>query len=137
MNLPLFEETYSVSTLADELRGMLRQAFPSVWVAGEIHALKVHRSGHVYLDLVEKGARDYERVRRQLAEHGQQLAEGMTIRCRVTLDYYAPHGKLQAQIRDVDPIFTLGALEQRRRETLAALAEAGLLDRNRALPLPD
>jgi exodeoxyribonuclease VII large subunit len=151
MTLPLFEETYSVSQLADELRGMLREAFPSVWVAGEIHALKVHRSGHVYLDLVEKGARDaisarldavlwardYERVRRQLAEHGQPLAEGMTIRCRITLDFYGPHGKLQAQIREVDPIFTLGALEQRRRATLQALAEAGLLERNRALRLPD
>jgi exodeoxyribonuclease VII large subunit len=81
-------------------------------------------------------ARDYERVRRQLAEHGQPLAEGMTIRCRITLDFYGPHGKLQAQIREVDPIFTLGALEQRRRATLAALAKPAARAQPR-VALPD
>ena len=34
-------------------------------------------------------------------------------------------------------MFTLGLLERRRRETLAALAAAGLLERNRALPFPE
>ncbi len=149
MTLPLFEETYTVGRLADEVRSLLREAYGSVWVTGEVHALKVHRSGHVYLDLVEKGdrdaitakldavlwARDYERVRRLLAQQGQRLAEGLAIRCRCSVDFYPPHGKLQVQIRDVDPVFTLGAMEQRRRETLEALAAAGLMERNRALVL--
>lgn len=151
MTLPLFEETYSVSRLAGEVRDLLRETYDGVWVAGEVHAFKMHRSGHVYLDLVEKGdrdaitakldavvwARDFERIRRVLAQHGQQLAEGLAIRCRCTVDFYPPHGKLQVQIKDIDPVFTLGALEQRRQETLAALAAAGLLERNRALVLPD
>ncbi|MEO8503052.1 MAG: exodeoxyribonuclease VII large subunit [Acidobacteriota bacterium] len=152
MTLPLFPETYSVSALAGEVRALLREAYDGVWVTGEIHALKIHRSGHVYLDLVEKDAagdtilakldavlwaRDHERVRRLLTQHGQRLAEGLTIRCRCNVDFYPPHGKLQVQIRDIDPVFTLGALEMRRRETMAALVAAGLLDRNRALPLVD
>ena len=37
----------------------------------------------------------------------------------------------------MDPAFTLGLLERRRRETLAALAAAGLLEKNRALSLCD
>ncbi len=40
-------------------------------------------------------------------------------------------------MREVDPAFTLGLLERRRRETLAALAAAGLMERNRGLPLAD
>jgi exodeoxyribonuclease VII large subunit len=40
-------------------------------------------------------------------------------------------------VREVDPAFTLGLLERRRRETLAALAAAGLLEANRALPLAE
>jgi exodeoxyribonuclease VII large subunit len=44
---------------------------------------------------------------------------------------------MQLCVREVDPAFTLGHLERRRRETLAALAAAGLLDRNRALALPE
>ncbi len=72
-----------------------------------------------------------------LGETGQQLGDGMQIRCRASLDFYGPGGRLQLCIREVDPTFTLGLLEIRRRETLAALAAAGLLERNRALPLSD
>ena len=152
MTLPLFPETYSVSALAGEVRALLREAYDGVWVTGEIHALKIHRSGHVYLDLVEKDAagdailakldavlwaRDHERVRRLLTQHGQRLAEGLTIRCRCNVDFYPPHGKLQVQIRNIDPVFSIGALERRRRWSMAALPAGGLLDRNRGLSLVD
>jgi exodeoxyribonuclease VII large subunit len=146
---PAPEETYSVSQLCLEVQELLQRAYAGVWVAGEIQGLKLHRSGHVYFDLVEKGRgdqivgklasvcwrTDHDRVRRELAAAGQQLADGQEIRCRGNLDFYAPFGRLQLAVREVDPTFTLGRLAQRRRETLAALAAADLLDRNRALPL--
>jgi exodeoxyribonuclease VII large subunit len=72
-----------------------------------------------------------------LAPSGQQIAEGMQIRCRAAVDFYGPGGRLQLCVREVDPTFTLGMLELRRRETLAALTAAGLLERNRSLPLAD
>ncbi len=75
------------------------------------------------------------RVRRRLAASGQQIAEGRQIRCFGRLDFYGPAGRLQLIVAEVDPLFTLGLLEQRRRETLAALSAAGLLERNRQLPL--
>ena len=71
-----------------------------------------------------------------LERAGERLADGLRIRCRVSVDFYPPGGRLQVQIREIDPTFTLGDLAQRRQETLQALAEAGLLERNRALPLP-
>src|SRR6185295_1485933 len=72
-----------------------------------------------------------------LAASGQELQDGLQIRVRGSLDFYAPGGRLQFCVREVDPAFGLGLLERRRRETLAALAAAGLLERNRGLPLPD
>lgn len=150
--LDLFaEETYSISQLGRELAELLREAYPAVWVAGEIQRLRPHPSGHVYLELVEKGdgdavvgrldavlwRNDAARVRAALDRHGQRLADGLAIRCRIALDFYPPHGKLQAQIREVDPVFALGQLEARRRETLAALAAEDLLEANRRRPLPD
>lgn len=42
---------------------------------------------------------------------------------------------MQLVVREVDPVFTLGMLERRRRETLAALEAAGKIERNRRLPL--
>jgi exodeoxyribonuclease VII large subunit len=147
---PSAEETYSVSQLCVEVQELLHRAYGSVWVAGEIQGLKLHRRGHLYFDLVEKGRgdqivgklsavcwrTDHERIRALLAADGQELADGQEIRCRGNLDFFAPFGRLQLAVREVDPTFTLGRLARRRRETLAALAAADLLDRNRSLPLP-
>src|SRR6266545_3716112 len=148
---PVPEPTYSVSQLCGEVREVLGQAFPSVWVAGEAQRVRPSARGHLYFELVEKGERDeitgkldavvwkgdWMRVRRALADTGQQLGDGMQIRCRGSLDFYGPGGRLQLCIREIDPTFTLGLLEIRRRETLAALSAAGLLERNRSLPLAD
>lgn len=122
-----------------------------MWVAGEAQRVRPSARGHLYFELVEKGERDeiigkldaviwkgdFQKVRRMLAVSGQDLADGMQIRVRGSLDFYGPGGRLQLCIREVDPTFTLGLLEMRRRETLAALAAAGLLERNRGLLLPE
>ncbi len=129
----------------------LAEAFPSVWVVGEAQRVRPSARGHVYFELVEKGERDeivgkldaviwkgdYLKVQRLLAASQQRLVDGVQIRCRGSLDFYAPSGRLQLCVREVDPAFTLGQMERRRRETLAALAAAGLLESNQGLPLPD
>ena len=124
-----------------------------MWVVGEIQRLRPSAAGHQYFDLVEKGeggARDqvvgvisaviwkgeFLRLRPVLERAGECLADGLRIRCRVSVDFYPPGGRLQVQIREIDPTFTLGDLALRRQETLQALAAAGLLERNRSLPLP-
>lgn len=133
------------------MREFLGEAFPSVWVAGEIQKVYQHASGHVYFEVIEKGERDHivakldaviwktdhQRIQRLLAASQQRLVAGIQIRCRGDLTFYPPNGRLQLCVREVDPAFTLGLLERRRRETLAALAAAGLLERNRGLPLAD
>ena len=112
--------------------------------------LRPSRRGHHYFELIEKGPgdevvakleavawrRDHERIRRLLAADGQELAEGHEIRCRCDLDFYPPFGRLQLVVREVDPTFSLGLLARRRRETLAALEAAGLLELNKRLSLP-
>ncbi len=144
------EPTYRVSQLCGEVKEVLNRVFPGVWVAGEVQRVKPSQRGHLYFELIEKDAADgivarldavvwrtdWDRVRRLLLSHGQQLSEGQQIRCRVRPDLWAPAGRLQLVVEEVDPVFTLGLLEMRRRETLAALAAAGLLERNRSLALP-
>jgi exodeoxyribonuclease VII large subunit len=120
-------------------------------VVGEVQRLRPSARGHVYLELVEKGDHDEIvgkvdaviwktdalRIERLLAGSSLRLADGIQIRCRGSLDFYPPAGRVQLALREVDPAFALGLLEQRRRETLAALAAAGLLERQRGLALPD
>jgi exodeoxyribonuclease VII large subunit len=133
------------------VKEFLGEAFSAVWVAGEAQRVRPSARGHVYFELVEKGERDeivgkldaviwkgdFLKVQRMLAASEQKLVDGVQIRCRGSLDFYAPSGRLQLCVREVDPAFTLGLLERRRRETLAALTAAGLLETNRALPLAE
>lgn len=151
MSLPFEDETYSVSALCEEVRDLLQQAYPEVWVAGEVNRIREHRSGHFYFELIEKGdndqitgkleavswRNDYRRIKQVLAASQQAISEGQTIRCRGRVDFYAPFGRLQFVVREVDPVFTIGLLARRRRETLEALSKAGLLERNSSLTLPD
>jgi len=148
---PTLEPTYTVSQLGEEVRDLLREAYASVWVVGELQRLVERRNGHRYFELVEKGEgdaivgkldavvwrRDFTRVAASLASHGLALTEGVAIRCRVAVDFYPPHGRLQVHVKEVDPYFTAGELARRREATLAELERAGLLDANRELPLPD
>ncbi len=66
-----------------------------------------------------------------------QLADKLEACFEVRVDYYAKFGKLSLKIVGVDKTFSLGKLEARRRETLAFLQKEGLLEANKAVPLPD
>jgi exodeoxyribonuclease VII large subunit len=143
--------TYRVSELAEEIASVLGDAFGSLWVTGEIQRARPSQRGHLYFELIEKAEddsirakldaviwrTDHERVRSVLAASGQRLTEGLEVRVRAQVDFYPPGGRLQLVVREVDPAFSLGQLERRRREILAELVASGLAERNRALPLPE
>jgi exodeoxyribonuclease VII large subunit len=143
------EETFTISQLGRQIQQLVQSEFWSVWVVGEIQ--RINRKGaHLYFELAEKGHgdhvdakieavlwnRDRLRVERALAQAGVELTEGQTLRCRGQVDFYAPFGKIQLTIRDIDPNYALGVLERRRRETLAWLEKENLLDANRTLEIP-
>lgn len=140
-----------MSALCGELREILEEAYGAgVWVGGELHRGRRSQNGHYYFELVEKGRgdeivgkldavvwrKDFERVGRILAQAGQRLDDGQQLRCFGQLDLYAPTGRMQLVVREIDPLHTLGHLEKRRRETLAALEAEGLLQKNGGLALP-
>ena len=119
-------------------------------MSGELHRGRRSQNGHFYFELVEKGRgdeivgkldaviwrKDFERVARILAQAEQRLDEGQQLRCFGQLDFYAPTGRIQLVVRELDPLHTLGLLERRRRETLAALEAEGLIQANGRLSLP-
>ncbi len=141
--------TVSVSALCADVKGLLREAYDSLWVSGEVQRLRPNRNGHLFFELVEKGAgdevvakleaviwrRDWERVRRELERAGSEIVDGGEIRCLAGLDLYAPFGRMQLTVREVDPLFALGKLEARRRQVLAELERSGLLEKNGGLEL--
>ena len=142
-------------TLLD-LQRMVRQTLESrfnepLWISAEISEIKVNRSGHCYLNLVEKGATDgapraearaviwrsaYTPMASMFeAATGATLRAGLRVLVRVMVSYHEIYG-FSLQIVDLDPRYTLGEIERRRRETIARLQQEGVWDMNRELELP-
>ena len=141
-------------TLCD-LQRMVRATLESrfkepVWISAEISELKLNRTGHCYLNLVEKGASDgapraearaviwrssYLSLASMFeAATGSELRAGLRVLVRVVVSYHELYG-LSLQIIDIDPSYTLGEVERRRRETIARLQSDGVWDMNRELEL--
>ncbi len=141
----------TLSQLQSRISIVVEDAFVRpIWVVAEIAELKLNRSGHCYLELVEKGEREaicasargviwrtgYQSLMRRFeAESGRTLSAGMKILAKIAVSYHPLYG-LSLQIVDLDPTYTLGDIEQRKRETIERLQREGVWDMNRTLPLP-
>ncbi|MBP6811565.1 MAG: exodeoxyribonuclease VII large subunit [Saprospiraceae bacterium] len=136
--------------LNEHIRRILALNFPQpLWVSAEVAQISESK-GHFYLGLVQKGE-DQDIVaqaqaviwageyRQMLSRHGMALRgvlrEGLELKIQVRPDFHERYG-LKLQIIDVDPTFTLGQLDLQRRQTVQALRDLGLFDKNRALVLP-
>jgi exodeoxyribonuclease VII large subunit len=151
------EPTWSVSEVGDALGMALRRAFPDeVWIRGEIRNLSRGRTGMVWFDLVEPApggdharppvatlsvvlfdaARRRVNARLQQAGGGVRMSDGTEVRIKGRLGWYVPGGRLQLQMSDIDPSFTLGRLAADRERLLRTLDAEGLLTRQQGLPRP-
>ncbi len=138
-----------------ELQGMIKNAMElalpdSYWVKAEISEMTVNRSGHCYLDLVETDSTNNitARVRATIWSYtfrmlkpyfesttGQSFSEGIKILLNAKVEYHEVYG-LSLNVRDIDPTYTLGDMEQQRRTIIARLEEEGIFDMNKELELP-
>ena len=145
------QESLTLYDLMRMVRGSVESRFSDpVWISAEISELKLNRSGHCYLNLVEKGATDgapraearamiwrsaYGAITTSFeSATGAPLSAGLRVLVRVVVSFHEIYG-LSLQIIDIDPTYTLGEVERRRRETIARLQEDGVWDMNRELEL--
>ena len=145
-------ESLTLLDLQRMVRTTLEGRFANpLWVSAEISELKVNRSGHCYLNLVEKGATDgapraearaviwrsaYNGIAAKFeAATGARLTNGIRVLVRVVVTYHEIY-VFSLQIIDLDASYTLGDIERRRRETIEQLQRDGVWDMNRELDLP-
>ena len=145
-------ESLTLLDLQRMVRSTLEGRFATpLWISAEISELKVNRSGHCYLNLVEKGATDgapraeargviwrsaYSSIAAKFeAATGSQLTNGIRVLVRVVVTYHEIYG-FSLQIIDLDASYTLGDIERRRRETIAQLQSDGVWDMNREIDMP-
>ena len=122
-----------------------------LWISAEISELKLNRSGHCYLNLVEKGVTDgapraearaviwrsaYAAIASKFeVATSTKLCSGLRVLVCVVVTYHEVYG-FSLQIVDIDPSYTLGEVERRRRQTIAQLQDDGVWDMNRELDIP-
>ena len=138
-----------LSTLLAGVATAVEQVFrQGVWTTAEV--VRADGDPHVYLELAERDAsgtllakargivwsRDVERVLGTFqAATGVRLAAGIKVLIRARPAFSPQHG-LTLHIDAIDPAYTLGDLEARKREIRERLKAEGIFDRNRQLPAP-
>src|SRR5574344_690571 len=142
--LSLYELNRTIKESIDELYPM------SVWVKSEISRITENRSGHCYLELVEKDPNNDEVIAKASAsiwkntykmlapyfamETGTALSQGMTVLIKVKPVFHEAYS-YSLNVTDIDPTYTIGDMSQKRKIVLARLKEESVFDMNRELTL--
>ncbi len=145
-------ESISLSELATKIGQGIKRALPQdYWIVAEISEIQVNRTGHCYLNLIEKPDEESNPIAEMRAiiwankyriispyfedETGCQLSVGMKIMVLVTVEFHAIYG-ISLCITDINPVYTIGEEEQRRMKIIRQLEEDGVMDMNKSLELP-
>lgn len=145
-------ESITLYELNNRVKQVLKRGFAeSVWVRAEITEMQLNRSGHCYLQLADKKETDESVVAtaratiwaftfRTLRPYfetttGRALGKGMKVLLNVEVVFHELYG-YSLNVRDIDPTYTVGDLERRKREILAQLEQEGIINMNRELEFP-
>jgi exodeoxyribonuclease VII large subunit len=127
---------FTVSELTVRLKTALEEAFPAVWVEGEISNLRTPGSGHAYFTLKDQGAQLSAVLFRGRGRRMRfDLEDGMQVLAFGGLDVYAARGQYQLVVEMMEPK-GLGALQLAFEQLKRKLEAEGLFDEGRKRPLP-
>ena len=122
----------------------------ALWISCEIAQVNEAR-GHCFLELVQKAENEENIVAQASAIIWQNnlrqlrrkigvtldslLKDGMEVLLKVKVDFNERYG-LKLLIEDIDPVYTLGKLELKRRQIIEQLRHQGLLEKQKVISLP-
>jgi exodeoxyribonuclease VII large subunit len=121
-----------------------------IWIKSEIAKVNLYpHSGHAYPLLMEKRegktvaeirsivwATDFRRIKTKFETiTKKEFTDGIEVLIFVEVNFTPAHG-ISLKILDVDPTFTLGAMELERQKTIEKLKSEKLFDRNKQVLFP-
>jgi exodeoxyribonuclease VII large subunit len=126
----------TVSQLTEQLRALLEERFPAVWVEGEISNFRAYGSGHAYFTLKDADAQLRCVIFRTRAQRIRfQPADGLHVVAFGSVEVYAQRGEYQLVVELLEPR-GLGALQLAFEQLKARLQAEGLFDAARKRDLP-
>ena len=144
------KKTYTLTQLVDSVKKVLSRTYgeQSYWVSGELVKLNI-KGGHYYLELADAldGLNTAQMkaviwrtqvlaLQTNLAEEFKLLLQpGNRLLFRVSVTFHEIYG-LSLTIHDLDPAFTYGEIELKKKQTIERLKQEGLYDLQRQIKLP-
>lgn len=145
-------KTYTLSELQHEIKESISEQFPfAVWIVAEINTLTRHKSGHCYMELVQKSKTSNSIIAQARAtvwankfsfisayfesETDSELAAGMNVMLQVTITYHEVYG-LSLNVIGINPTYTIGDMERAKKEIIARLINEGVFDMNKIQSFP-
>ena len=135
MDLPL-RYILTVSELTHEIKDVLEDRFPDVWVEGEISNLRIPPSGHIYFTLKD----DFSQIRAVLFKMQARTLrfvpeDGLHIICRGRVSLYERRGDYQLILESMEPK-GIGALQLAFIQLKERLQKEGLFDPSHKKTIP-
>ena len=139
-----------------ELNGLVKRSIRSClpdtyWVQAELSDVRSNYSGHCYLEFVQKDAGGNNLIAKARGtiwsnifkmlkpyfeqETGQAFTSGIKVLVEVSVEFHELYG-FSLTVLDIDPTYTVGDMERKRREILRQLEEEGVIDLNKELEMP-
>jgi exodeoxyribonuclease VII large subunit len=131
------EKIYTVTEITREIKGLLEESFPTLWIEGEVSNYTLHSSGHRYFSLKDENAQ----LRCTLWRfRGDRLRfepeDGMQVIALGNISVYERNGQYQLDVMELIPA-GLGKLEIAFQKLKEKLWKEGLFDEEHKKPIPE
>lgn len=127
---------YTVTRLTADIKALLEERFPFVWVVGEISNFRIPASRHYYFTLKDASAQIGAVMFRGQNRNLKFLPEdGMTVTGLGRISLYEPRGSYQIIFEYLEPS-GLGALQAAFEQLKSRLSQEGLFDESHKKPIP-
>jgi len=131
-----FPDVLTVSELTREIRDLLEDHFPDLWVEGEISNLRIPPSGHLYFTLKDDSSQIRAVIFKTQARRLRFVPkDGLQILCRGRVSLYEKRGEYQLILESMEPK-GIGALQLAFLQLKERLEKEGLFDAGRKRPIP-
>ena len=146
------QQALSLHELNGLVKRCIRSCLPDTyWVQAELSDVRSNYSGHCYLEFIQKDASGnnliaktrgtiWSNIYKMLKpyfeqETGQAFTSGIKVLVEVSVEFHELYG-YSLTVLDIDPTYTVGDMERKRREILRQLEEEGVIDLNKELEMP-
>ncbi|MDY6986550.1 MAG: exodeoxyribonuclease VII large subunit [Thermodesulfobacteriota bacterium] len=130
------QRIFTVTELTEEIKDVLEEAYPFLWIRGEVSNAHMPVSGHLYFTLKDPGAQIKAVMFRAQNRHLKfQLEDGMAVIAMGRVNLYEPKGTYQVILEYMEPE-GMGTLQLAFEQLKSKLAAEGLFHEKHKRPLP-